>query len=63
MPSILQMIELSQTEKKTLIFYIAGHEIAGVVRELIGTEAVVVYNRVHSKVVIRLDQILAVAMT
>lgn len=58
----MELIELSQKEKKGLTFFVKGQTIAGIVVRALGTEAVEVRNQIHSRVVIRLDSVDAVAM-
>lgn len=57
-----ELIEQSQKEKKGLTFFIKGQTIAGIVTKMIGSEAVEVRNQTHSRVIIRLDQVDAVAI-
>lgn len=57
-----ELIEQSQKEKKGLTFFIKGQNIAGIVTKMIGSEAVEVRNQTHSRVIIRLDQVDAVAI-
>ena len=56
------LIELSLKEKRGLTFFIKGQTIAGIVTEIIGTEAIEVRNQTFSKVVIRIEAIDAVAI-
>jgi hypothetical protein len=56
------LFELSQKEKRGLTFYVKGQTIAGIVTKLIGEDAVEVRNQTFSRIVIRLDQIDAVAV-
>ena len=57
-----ELIEQSQKEKKGLTFYIKGQTIAGVVTKVVLPDAVEVRNQTFSKIVIRLDQVDAVAI-
>lgn len=57
-----ELIEQSQKEKKGLTFFIKGQSIGGVVIKMIGSEAVEVRNQTYSRVVIRLDQVDAIAI-
>lgn len=57
-----ELIEQSQKEKKGLTFFINGQTIAGIVVKTIGAEAVEVRNQTHSRIIIRLDQVDAVAI-
>jgi hypothetical protein len=50
----------SKEQKKGLVFYVGGQTIAGVVKE-ITLDAVVVANQEFDRIVIRRDQIAAVA--
>ena len=56
------LIELSLKEKRGLTFFIKGQTIAGIVTEIIGTEAIEVRNQTFGKVVIRIEAIDAVAI-
>ena len=56
------MFEYSLKEKKGLLFFVKGQTIAGGVTKIIGNEAVEVRNQTYSRIVIRVDQIDAVAM-
>ena len=57
-----ELIEQSQKEKKGLTFFIKGQTVAGIVVKMIGGEAVEVRNQNYSRVVIRLDQVDAIAV-
>lgn len=57
-----ELFETSQTNKKGLTFYVGGQTIAGIVVKVNGGESVEVRNQTHSRVVIRLDRIDAVAL-
>jgi hypothetical protein len=57
-----ELIEQSQKEKKGLTFFIKGQTVAGFVTKMIGSEAVEVRNQTYSRVIIRLDQVDAVAI-
>jgi endonuclease YncB( thermonuclease family) len=57
-----ELLELSRTEKKGLTFYTGGQSIAGIVMKVNGNETVEVRNQTHSRVVIRLDRVDAVAI-
>ncbi len=52
----------SQNEKKGLTFYVGGQPIAGIVTK-VNSDAVEVRNQTHSRVVIRLDRVDAVALS
>ncbi|HKR60472.1 MAG TPA: hypothetical protein VJS64_12120 [Pyrinomonadaceae bacterium] len=57
-----QLLDLSQKEKKGLTFFVEGQTIPGIVVKVIGNEAVEVRNQTHSRVIIRLESVDAVAM-
>ncbi len=57
-----ELIEQSQKEKKGLTFFIKGQTVAGIVVKIIGSEAVEVRNQNYSRVIIRLDQVDALAL-
>lgn len=57
-----ELIEQSQKEKKGLTFFIKGQTIGGLVTKVIGSGAVEVRNQTYSRVIIRLDQVDAVAI-
>jgi hypothetical protein len=57
-----ELIEQSQKEKKGLTFFIKGQTIGGLVIKMIGSEAVEIRNQTYSRVIIRLDQVDAVAI-
>ncbi len=57
-----QLIEQSQKEKKGLTFFINGQTIAGIVTKTIGSDAVEVRNQTFSRIIIRLDQVDALAI-
>lgn len=57
-----QLFDISQKEKKGLLFHVKGQTIAGVVVKMIGNEAVEVRNQAYSRVIIRLESVDAVAM-
>lgn len=57
-----ELIEQSQKEKKGLTFYIKGQTIAGIVTKVILPDAVEVRNQSFSRIVIRLDQVDAMAI-
>jgi len=60
---MLALLELSSKERKGLTFFLNGQTIAGVVTKVIGTEAVEARSQSYSKILIRLDKVLAVALT
>jgi hypothetical protein len=55
------MFEQSQKEKKGLTVFLPGHTLAIVVTAVHGTESVEGRNQEYQRVVIRVDQILALA--
>ena len=60
--AILDLLELSVREKKGLTFFLPGQTIAGIVTQVIGTEAVEARSQSYSKIIIRLDQVVAIAV-
>ena len=59
--SYRELLERSEKEKKGLVFYVKGQTISGVVIK-VSTDAVEIRNQTHSRIIIRLDSIDAVAM-
>jgi endonuclease YncB( thermonuclease family) len=57
-----ELFSASQKDKKGLMFYVRGQQIAGVVTRVMGNDAVEVRNQTYGRIVIRLDAIDAVAM-
>jgi hypothetical protein len=57
-----ELFEVSRTEKKGLTFYVGGQTIAGIVMKVNGSQTIEVRNQTHSRVVIRLDRVDAVAL-
>lgn len=57
-----ELIELSQNEKRGLTVYFDGQSIAGVVKNIIGNEALELRNQMFSKIIVRLEMIEAVAI-
>ena len=58
-----ELIELSQNEKRGLTIYFSGQSVAGVVKNIIGTEeAIELRNQTFSRIIIRLEAIEAVAI-
>ncbi len=57
-----ELIEQSQKEKKGLTFFIKGQNVGGVVTKIISPETVEVRNQTFSRIIIRLDQVDAVAI-
>ena len=64
-PEVIQayqeLFAASQKDKKGLTFFVKGQSIPGVVTKVIGTDAVEVRNQTHGRIIIRIDQIDAVA--
>jgi hypothetical protein len=56
------LIELSQKEKRGLTIFIKGQTIAGLVTNVIGTEAIEVRSQMYSRAVIRIESIDALAV-
>ena len=57
-----QLLELSEKEKKSLTFFVKGQQIAGIVVKGNNTEAIEVRNQVHSRLIIRLESVDALAL-
>jgi hypothetical protein len=57
-----ELFEVSRTEKKGLTFYVGGQTIAGIVLRVNASQTVEVRNQTHSRVIIRLDRVDAVAL-
>ena len=57
-----ELIELSLNEKRGLIFFIGGQTIAGAVERVVGTAAVEIRSQMHSRAVVALDAVDAVAV-
>jgi len=60
--SLLAIMLISLKEKKGLTFFIKGQTIGGAVTKQIGPDIVEVRNQTYSHVIIRLDQVDAVAI-
>ena len=56
-----ELFEISRAEKKGLTFYIGGQTVPGIVTK-VNPDTVEVRNQSHSRVVIRLDRVDAVAL-
>jgi hypothetical protein len=56
-----ELFALSQKEKKGLTFYVKGQNIGGAVTKVMGNDAVEVRNQTYGRIIIRMDQIDAVA--
>jgi hypothetical protein len=57
-----ELFELSRNEKRGLTIFIKGQTVAGVVTEIIGTEAIVVRSQMYSRVIVRVESIDALAV-
>lgn len=57
-----ELFAASQKEKKGLMFYVRGQQIGGAVVRVLGNEAVEVRNQQYGRIIIRIDQIDAVAI-
>lgn len=58
-----ELLELSQRDKKGLIFHISGQVIGGYVVHILDEgKAVEVRNQTHSRIIIRLERVDAVSM-
>ena len=56
-----ELFAQSQKDKRGLTFYVKGQQIPGIVTRVIGNDAVEVRSQTHNRVIIRIDQIDAVA--
>ncbi|HUT35394.1 MAG TPA: hypothetical protein VNE39_18040 [Planctomycetota bacterium] len=59
--ALLELLQLSMKDKKGITFFLPGQTIAGIVTK-VDTEAVEARSQTYSRIIIRLDQILAVAI-
>jgi hypothetical protein len=57
-----ELIEISLNEKRGLTVYFNGQSIAGVVKNIIGNEAIELRNQTFSRIVVRLETVEAVAV-
>jgi hypothetical protein len=57
-----ELIELSLNEKRGLTVYFKNQSIAGVVKNIIGNEAIELRSQMFSKIIVRLETIEAVAI-
>jgi hypothetical protein len=57
-----ELIELSLNEKRGLTVYFNGQTIVGVVKNIIGNEALELRNQMFSRIIVRLEMIEAVAI-
>ncbi len=56
-----ELFDYSLKEKKGLTFYVQGQTLVGIVTKISGDDAIEVRNQTSSRIIIRLDQIDAVA--
>jgi hypothetical protein len=52
-----ELLELSQKERRGLVFFVRGQTIPGIVTKIFGQEAVQVRNQTYGRLIIRLDQV------
>jgi hypothetical protein len=57
-----ELFSVSQKEKRGLMFFVKGQQIGGAVTKVMGNDAVEVRNQTYGRIVIRIDQIDAVAI-
>jgi hypothetical protein len=57
-----ELIEISLNEKRGLTVYFNGQSVAGVVKNIIGGEAIELRNQTFSRIVVRLETVEAVAV-
>ena len=57
-----ELIELSLNEKRGLTVYFSGQTVVGVVKNIIGNEAIELQNQMFSKIILRLETMEAVAI-
>ncbi len=57
-----ELVQQSLKEKKGLTFFVKGQTIGGVVTKVVGADAVEVRNQTYSRIVIRLDEVDALAI-
>ncbi len=57
-----ELIELSLNEKRGLTVHFNGQSIVGVVKNIIGSEAVELRNQTFSRIIVRFETIEAVAI-
>ena len=57
-----ELFTASQKDKKGLMFYVRGQQIGGAVVRVMGNDAVEIRNNTYGRIIIRLDQIDAVAI-
>jgi hypothetical protein len=57
-----ELFAVSQKEKKGLMFFVRGQQIGGAVVRVLGNEAVEIRNNTYGRIIIRLDQVDAVAI-
>jgi hypothetical protein len=52
-----ELIKWSINEEKGLTLFIKGQTVAGIVVEIIGTEAIVLKSQTYRRIIVRLDSI------
>ena len=57
-----EIFEASRDEKRGLTVYLGGQSIAGVVVEIIGTEAIEMRSREYSRIIVCVEAIDAIAV-
>ena len=57
-----QILEASQNEKKGIMLYVKGHQIAGVVTK-VSADSVELRSREYSRIVVRIDSVDAAALS
>ena len=57
-----ELFQISQKERRGLMFFLNGQTVGGAVVRLIGNDAVEIRNQTYGRIIIRLDRIDAVAM-
>jgi hypothetical protein len=56
-----ELLEMSLNEKRGLTFFIKGQTIAGIVTKIIDSETVEARSQMYGRIIIRLDQVDALA--
>jgi hypothetical protein len=57
-----ELIEFSQNERRGLTVFVNGQTIVGIVKEVVGQEAIVMSSQTFSKIIVRLEAIDAMAI-
>ena len=60
--ALLELFQLSMKDKKGVTFFLPGQTIAGIVTKILDSDAVEARSQTYSRIIIRLDQILAAAI-